>query len=126
MRQYCGCDAVSACQDYRATQRHRLGSSRFLQYSATVDSESSGESNKASVSDLSDSENECEYETEKSHAYYLLHDFSAPAIDLLISQKGATVEELAIPSAEEFVNAQLQDADLIALRKWIKEQKFLT
>ena len=53
----------------------------------------------------------------------MLHDFSAPAIDLPISREGATVEELAIPSAEEFADAQLQDPDLIILRKWVKEQK---
>ena len=50
----------------------------------------------------------------------------APAIDLLISREGATVEELAILSAEDFADAQLQDPDLIILRKWVKEQKFPT
>ena len=54
------------------------------------------------------------------------HDFSAPAIDLPIPRESATVEELAIPSAEEFADAQLQDPDLITLRKWVKEQKFQT
>ena len=54
------------------------------------------------------------------------HDFSAPAIDLPISREGATVEELAIPSADEFVDAQLRDPDLIHLRKWVIEQKFST
>ena len=66
---------------------------------------------------------ECESETEDSNAYCLLHDFSGPAIDLPISREGATVEELAILSAEEFADAQLQDPDLVIMRKWVKEQK---
>ena len=54
------------------------------------------------------------------------HDLSAPAIYLPIFREGATVKELAIPSAEEFADAQLQDPDLINLRKWIREQKIFT
>ena len=95
----------------------------FCNIFPTVDSESSGESDNDSVSDSSRSEYECESKTEDSNAYCLLHDFSAPAIDLPISREGATVEELAIPSAEEFADAQLQDPDLVILRKWVKEQK---
>ena len=49
-----------------------------------------------------------------------------PAIDLPISREGATVDELSIPPAEEFVEAQLQDPDLVNLRKWAKEQKVPT
>ena len=45
--------------------------------------------------------------------------YLAPAIDLPISLEGVTVEELAILSAEEFANAQLQDPDLINLSKWV-------
>ena len=89
----------------------------FCNNLAKVVSESSGESDNDSVSDSSSSEYECESETEDSNAYFLLQYILAPAIDLPISREDATVEELAIPSAEEFADAQLQDPDLVILRK---------
>ena len=121
--------AATQCPRARTTaQDSVIGSALhdFCNILLTVDLEASGESDNDSVSDSSDSEYECESEIEDSHAYYLQHDFSAPAIDLPISREGATVEELAIPSAVEFSDAQLQDPDLINLRKWVKEQKFPT
>ena len=54
------------------------------------------------------------------------HDLSAPSIDLPISLDGATVDEQAVPLAEEFVDAQLQDPDLITLRQSIKQEKIPT
>ena len=98
----------------------------FCNILPTFDSESSGGSDNDSVSDSSDLEYKCESETEDSNAYYLQHDYSAPAIDLPIFREGATVDELAIPSDEEFADAQLQDPDLIILRKWVREQKYPT
>ena len=99
--------AATQCQPARTTaQDGVIGSALhyFCNILPTIVSESSGESDNDSVPDSSDSEYECESKIEDSHAYYLLHDFSAPAIDLLISREGATVDELAIPSAEEFAD----------------------
>ena len=98
----------------------------FCNILSTVDSESSKESDNDSVSDSSDSKYKCDSEIKDTHAYYLHHDFSAPAIDLPISREGATVKEQAIPSAEEFADALLCDLDLVNLRKCVQNQKFLT
>ena len=50
----------------------------------------------------------------------------ALAIDMPISQENATVEVLAIPSTEEFSDAQLQNPDLRKLRKLVKVLRFPT
>ena len=89
----------------------------FCNVSPTVGSESSGELDTDLDSETSDSEYECESENEDSCSYCLQHDHLAPEIDLPILREGATVEELAVPSAEESVDAQLQDPDLISLHK---------
>ena len=124
-----GTTAVTQCPRASTTALDSVIGSAVHDFSnilPTFDSESSGESDDDSVSDSSSSEYDCESENEDSNAYCLLNDFSAPAIDLPISREGATVEELAIPSAEEFVEAQLQDPDFINLRKWVKDHKVPT
>ena len=70
-----------------------------------------------SDSELSNLDYEYDSHTKYSYAYCLNNNFTTPTINLLISRKSVTVEELAVPLAKKFVDIQLQDSDLIALRK---------
>ena len=112
--------AVTECPRARTIVQHCIiGSAHhdFCNILSRVDSESFGESDKNSVSDLSDTKYECESDTEDCYAHCLQHDISVPAIDSPTSWEGATVSELAVPSAEEFADAYLQELDLINLLK---------
>ena len=126
------CESVAAvvtrCPHPGPTARNRVfGTARgdTCNFLPAVDAESSGDSDQDLDSDISDSEIECDSENEE-FTYNLLWDLSAPTIDLPISREGVSVEDLAVPSAAEFADAQLNDPNLVLLRKWTVEKKLPT
>ena len=84
---------VTGCPRVGPTARHSaFGVARgdICNLLPSVDAESLGDSNQDWISDISDSENECDSEIEE-YTYNLQWDLSAPAIDLPISREGVSV-----------------------------------